>query len=465
MTKLVDVQGLKPCPARGSGSSPDTGIITTLSSALVFKLFLIYIFPVDWVWLLSNANSSYLIWVFTNSWLIHCLFIFISLVALLFKPIKMFYLMFLLNNSIVWSVSVFGPTIYIILVLSFLLYSLPLLSTTSNFATNSNNTTTFSFVSGPYLANLVFFILLMLLFNTTSWSSAELTAWFGHIIFSSFQLKSQFVIFFSFACVLYLLCSVAYFSSREIYDFIITITNMYYWISLLFACNSIITMIFIIEVQSALLFLLLVTSSFSSSFYYRNSDLSDYNFFSNSIPASFIQSIMYFFWISLIGSLNLFLFTIFLYQKLFSFDWFLLEHIFYYTVTSSSYKEAFTIGLAWSIFLFSLLTKCGIAPFFIWKPTFFKGIGLHTIIFYICFFYYCLFIFFIHLLTSYFHYLTYYYTYILLLLVISGIIILMTILCETFYIKSFLAVSSILNSLLVLLAVSSVSNSDLLFFL
>jgi hypothetical protein len=25
MTKLVDVQGLKPCPMRGSGSSPDTG--------------------------------------------------------------------------------------------------------------------------------------------------------------------------------------------------------------------------------------------------------------------------------------------------------------------------------------------------------------------------------------------------------------------------------------------------------
>ena len=26
MTKLVDVQGLKPCPIWGSGSSPDTGI-------------------------------------------------------------------------------------------------------------------------------------------------------------------------------------------------------------------------------------------------------------------------------------------------------------------------------------------------------------------------------------------------------------------------------------------------------
>ena len=373
--------------------------------------------------------------------------------------------MFLMNSSLIWSISVFAPTIYIMLVLSFLLYSLPLLSATSNFSTNSNNSTTFSFVSGNYVANIVVFTLSMLLLNTISWSSSELTAWFGHIIFSSFQLKSQLVIFFSFVSVLYLLSSVTYFSSREIYDFIITMVNMYYWISLLFAANSIITMIFIIEVQSALLFLLLVTSSFSSAFYYRNTDLSDYNFFSNSIPAAFVQSIMYFFWISLIGSLNLFLFTIFLYQKLFSFGWFLLEHVFYYLVVSSTYKEMFTIGLTWSIFLFSLLTKCGIAPFFIWKPTFFKGIGLHTIIFYICFYYYCLFIFFIHLLSSYFHYLTYYYTYILLTLVIVGMLVLLTILCETYYVKSFLAVSSILNSLLVLLSIASAPNSDLLFFI
>lgn len=373
--------------------------------------------------------------------------------------------MFLMTNSTVWSICVFAPSIYVILVLSFLLYSLPLLSSNSNFSTNSNNTTTFSFVNGNCVANIMSFTLFLLLLNTSSWSSSELTAWFGHIIFSSFQLKAQFIIFLSFMLTLYLLSSVTHFSSREIYDFTITTLNMYYWVSLLFASNSIITMIFIIEVQSALLFLLLVTSSFSSTFYYRNTDLSDYNFFSNHIPASFIQSIMYFFWISLIGSLNLFLFTIFLYQKLFSFDWFLLEHVFYYLVVSSTYKEMFTIGVTWSIFLFSLLTKCGIAPFFIWKPTFFKGIGLHTIIFYICFFYYCLFIFFIHLLSSYFHYLTYYYTYILLTLVIAGMLILLTILCETFYIKSFLAVSSILNSLLVLLAVASTQNSDLIFFM
>jgi hypothetical protein len=373
--------------------------------------------------------------------------------------------MFLMNSSTVWSICVFAPTIYVILTLSLLLYTLPLLSATSNFSTNSNNSTTFSFLGGTYVANIVFFSLSILLLNTISWSSSELTAWFGHIIFSSFQLKIQLLVFFSFISVLYLITTMSYFSSREIYDFLITTINMYYWVSLLFSSNSIITMIFIIEVQSALLFLLLVTSSFSSTFYYRNSNLADYNFFSNSIPTAFISSIMYFFWISLIGSLNLFLFTIFLYQKLFSFDWFLLEHVFYYMAVASTYKELFTIGLTWSIFLFSLFTKCGIAPFFLWKPTFFKGLGLHTIIFYICFFYFCLFIYFIHLLSSYFHYLTFYYTYVLLTLVIVGMLVLLTILCETFYLKSFMAVSSILNSLLVLLAITSTSNSDIMFFL
>lgn len=40
MTKLVDVQGLKPCPIRGSGSSPDAGTIHIPILVVMFKLVL-----------------------------------------------------------------------------------------------------------------------------------------------------------------------------------------------------------------------------------------------------------------------------------------------------------------------------------------------------------------------------------------------------------------------------------------
>ena len=373
--------------------------------------------------------------------------------------------MFLVNFSLAWSFCCFFPVLYAILILSLLFYLVPILSGVSTFSNQSNNYSSFSFVQGSYLFNITFFVLFytnVLIFN---WVSPSITAWFGHLVFIGFQSKVYALLSFFFLLVVYAFSSVSYFSGREPYDFLITKINMYYWITLLFMSNSLITMIFIIEVLSALLFLLLVTSALSSVYYYRNLDFSSYNFFSSSLPSTFLQSIMYFFWVSLIGSLNLFLFVIFLYQKLFSFDWFLLEYVFYYLITYSSYKELYTLGIVWSLFLFSIFTKCGIAPFFIWKPTFFKGIPLHTILFYVCSFYFSIFLFFIYFLTSYFHFLTYYFVYILVSLVIVGLIILLTILCETFFIKTFLAVSSILNSLLILIAITSPTTVDFLFYL
>lgn len=136
--------------------------------------------------------------------------------------------MFLLTNSSVWSLCVFIPTLYSILVLSFLLYSLPILSITSNFSTTSTNNTQFSFINGSYIANVLALPLLLVTLNSLFWVSGELSAWFGHILFSSFQSKIQVVIFTSFILYVYVFCSLTYFSSKDIYDYLITNLNMYY---------------------------------------------------------------------------------------------------------------------------------------------------------------------------------------------------------------------------------------------
>jgi hypothetical protein len=85
MTKLVDVQGLKPCPAWGSGSSPDTGNIYyffTFTLSKVLTQGLLASVP-----LYSTFVTTASIF-FLNSWLIHCLFIFIFITAMLFRPLS-----------------------------------------------------------------------------------------------------------------------------------------------------------------------------------------------------------------------------------------------------------------------------------------------------------------------------------------------------------------------------------------
>ena len=480
MTKLVDVQGLKPCPLWGSGSSPDTGnsifflnpaslqVTINTTVALLGNLLLI----VSTRQLLSGVKTclfetscqGFLNLAF-SSWVIHYLFIYCLIVLVLLLVVKFFYYMTFLTFSHVWSLCYFFPFCYGLLVLTLVLYLVPVSATQYNSLTSSYAQSNFKYVTGIDVHSILVYVVLFLLILNFSWFAPSVSSWFGHIAVNSFQVKMFTIVWLSFLLVSYVEASNSYFSSRDAYDSLITKVSLASWLSLMFFSNSLITTIFIIEVMSALLFLLITTSIYSTTYYYRNLDFSSYNYFQNAIPYSFLNSLIFFFWVSLVSSLNLFLFTIYLYTSLMSLDWYLLEHIYYYYLTVSSYKDLYTLGVTWFIMLFSILLKCGVAPFFLWKPTFFKGLPLNTLFFYITLFYFILFLFFIHFISSYMFYLTSTYSYVLFMLMLIGILVLLSILFESFFIKSFLAVSSILNSLLVFLALSTTHSESLLLFM
>jgi hypothetical protein len=235
----------------------------------------------------------------------------------------------------------------------------------------SKNKTYFSIInSSDTFIILVTPIFIILMINF-AWSSPEISIWFGHAVFTSFQGKILNLLGASFILFLWVLTSTTYLSSKEIYDFIITTFNFFYWIFLLFCTNSIFSTIFLIEVLSTLILLLIVSSTFSSSFFYKNTNFTFGHLFQQSTPFSYIQSILYFFWVSLISSLNLFIFCLFFYIKILTFDWYLIEHLFTYVISNSSSKELIALASSWYVLIFCLFLKCGIAPLYIWKPTFF----------------------------------------------------------------------------------------------
>ena len=372
--------------------------------------------------------------------------------------------MFFITFSNLWSFSFFFFITYTTLVSSLVSYTLPILNSPLKY-TSSKNKSEFTFVGGSDFLYTLLTPIVFLFFSLLIWSAPATSAWFGHIVVTSFQTKMTFLVLINFVIIALVMTSTMYFTSREIYDYIITVVNFLYWLVLLFHSNTIFTSIFIIEVLSTLIFLLLITSTFSSTFFYRNLNLSFGHLFQQSTPYSYLQSILYFFWVSLISSLNLFLFCLFFYFKLFTFDWYLMEHVFIYFTNSASLKELFALGTTWFILVFCIFLKCGIAPLYIWKPTFFKGIPYYTVFFYICFFYLFLFLFIIHLLTSYFSEIFYFYSLVTLIFVVTGLVSLLFIICESYYLKAFLAISSILNSLFVILALSTSHTTDLLVWL
>lgn len=368
--------------------------------------------------------------------------------------------MFFITFSNLWSFSFFFFLTYTTLVISLVTYILPILNSPLKY-TSSKNKSEFSMVNSIDLFYVFVTPVLCLTVSLLLWVAPATSAWFGHLVITNFQTKLAYLILLNFTVIMLVMSATVYFTSREIYDYIITTFNFFYWIILIFYSNTIFTSIFIIEVLSTLIFLLLITSTFSSAFFYRNLNLSFGHLFQQSTPYSYLQSILYFFWVSLLSSLNLFLFCLFFYFKIFTFDWYLMEHIFIYFTNVSSLKEILSLGMTWFILMFCIFLKCGIAPLYIWKPTFFKGIPFYTIFFYICFFYLFLFLFIIHLLTSYFSEIFYFYSIVTLVFLVTGLITLLFIVCESYYFKAFLAISSILNSLFVILALSTTHNVDI----
>lgn len=370
--------------------------------------------------------------------------------------------MIFLTFANMWSFSFFLLSSYLLLMMSLLIYLLPIFQSFTKFTT-SKIKTYFSFINSfdLFWVLSIYIILVFTLYNL--WTGPVCAVWFGHLVISSFQTKITYLVFLTFWFYLYVFSSTTYFTSREIFDYIIVIFQFLYWVNLIFYSNTIFTVIFIIEVIGALIFLLVITSTFSSTFFYRNLNFNYGHIFQQSTPHTYLQSILYIFWISLVSSLNLFLFLLLFYFKILTLDWYLTEYIFLYFINTNTTSDIFALGLIWFILLFAIFTKCGLAPLFIWKPTFFKGLPMYTLFFYITFFYSLFYIFIVNFLLTSLSEIFYFYIIFFWVLILLGLFTLFFIICETYYIKAFLAVSSIINSLLVFLALASPHYIDILF--
>lgn len=355
--------------------------------------------------------------------------------------------------------------LYLFFLYSLILYILPISKNISNFFNFKSTNSTFEYVTGFDLLFVALTPFLILFFFIFSWTMPITSIWFGNLIISIFQIKiSYLLINFTFLLIMGLFAFI-YFNSREIYDFVLVLLNFIFWIFFLFFANNLFSIIFIIEITSTLLFLLFVTSCFSSTYFYNNLNINLYNYFNNSSPLFFIQAVIFFFWTSLLASLNLFLSIIFFYLKFFSFEWTMVENIFFFIVNTINIKDAIFLSLVWYNFLFCFFLKCGIVPFYFWKPSFFKGLSLHFLYIYITFFYYFLLILILTILLINFNEIFYYFVTINSLIALGGFFLLFFVLSEAFYIKTFLAISSTLNTLFIFLTLNSVNLIDFFFFI
>ena len=372
---------------------------------------------------------------------------------------------FFLSYSHIWSLTYFGCILY--LGLSFLAqtYLVANLKDFTTYNTTVSNNTPFSYNTGFDLIKFFFFPIFIFLCLNFSWTSPSLLVWFGHLYLTPLQYKIFFWLLTWFAAVLLVQLTSFYFTGTDVYDYMIVQYFFLMWLLLLFYTTNLFSFIFFIEILSILIMLLLVTSTFSTTYFFTITNFTSHSYFQQTLPFAFLQTLLFFFWVSLIGSLTLFVFLLLFYLKFVTFEWFLVEVIFYYLTSASSLKDLYSIALIWFLFLVSIFLKCGLAPFYFWKPTFFKGISFHALFVYIAFFYFFLIIYFSYLLSILLSDVFYFNIFVNLILVLLGLSLLVFILFESYYIKAFFALSSIINTLLVFLSLSAVNFFDFVFVL
>ena len=369
-----------------------------------------------------------------------------------------------LTSQTLWSLTYFAPFFYILLIFTAVLY---LVGNIRDFvASNSSlNLVSFSYSPGWDFSFILFSPVLIWLILNGTWTHYILFVWFGHLTFSFLQAKLFYFLALFFSLVLLVYLSSFYFSSLQVYDYFIVLFSFFIWLFFFFYSTNLFSFMFFIEIISTLLILMLSTSTFSSLYFYNNTNFSVHLYFQQSLPFSFLQTLMFFFWVSLLGSLNLFLFLTFFYLKLLTFEWYLIEHVFQYFTTVASPKEFMYITISWANLLFCIFLKCGLAPFHFWKPLFFKGMPLHFLFFYVFFFYLFLFLFFSYFFLIFVSEVFYSNVFATLFFTLVGFFLIIFLFFESYYIKAFVALSSILNTLLLLLALTSFITSDLFFFL
>lgn len=363
-----------------------------------------------------------------------------------------------LTHSLSWGIFFLTLISYLLIVFSVATYLISLFFDL-RYVKNLSRSSKYVNISGNSSMPFLFSFLMLILIWTSLWSGPSITSCFGHLMFSSFERKMFLLVLISFSLYLVVYLSGSDFSNLQSFDYLITLYHLTYWLLFLFMSTNILTTAFIIEVLTSLVMLLLVTS-FNSSTYCSQDNLR-----SNKISmvkifnTTYLYTILTFFWTSLISTLILFLFIILFYSKYFTMDWSLIDSLSSYFLNCSLFFELSSISFSWSFVILSIFIKCAITPFYFWKVNFFKGMPLSLLFYYISVFYFVLFFYFLYLIITLFTDILFFNVFLFMLIVLLSTVLTPFILYETLNIKSFLALSSIMNSSLLLLVVLNTNSS------
>lgn len=133
----------------------------------------------------------------------------------------------LLNYSSIWSLTYFALFCYNLIIFLIILYLISNIKDFINYNAAYNNMT-FVYTSGLDILWFIYTPVLLVIVINFSWSGPLLTSWFGHLLFSSFQLKMTYFIAIVFILICTAYSTAFYYSSQEVYDYTIIVYSFFF---------------------------------------------------------------------------------------------------------------------------------------------------------------------------------------------------------------------------------------------
>jgi hypothetical protein len=270
--------------------------------------------------------------------------------------------------------------------------------------------------------------------------------WWNHFKISNFILYIYLILILVNLLYLHIIKVSSFNSGIYKIDYFFALTNLSNFLPIIFLTNTFFTFLFILEINSSLVFYKFVTSKF-----WYNDDKVNVNVnnfvLKRLFPKNYLNMLFFQYWANFFSSVMI-MYVLISYLYIYgSTEWMFINILNDISLKINYFYNYFNNIILLVILLFAFLIKLGFTPIQLYKIEIYKGIPYIAIFFYTVYYFLVFFTFFILLIVYYLNSFLIYWWYLLLLILIIGGLYTLSLLFDINYIKAFFAYSTIINSL------------------
>lgn len=298
-----------------------------------------------------------------------------------------------------------------------------------------------------FLIQIFFVFLSLFLFK-----SEAVTFWWDHFRLTQFEYYLYYYVFLFLILCLFVFYQTSKYPLNISSEYVFSLSNIVVCFCLLFFANTFYTAFFILEAISCFIFYKFSISKFWFKVDKKNQLFKKNSNFLKLIPKTFVNTLFFQYWSTFFSSVIMLFSLIYLFTVLTSSSWNVLNNINVILVVTEYFNPLF-LYVCIALLLIGVFIKLGITPLHLYKVEIYKGMPLVSLFFYTTFFFLIYFLFFIKLILFNIPSFSYVYAGILLSFILFGFLFLISLLFNNFFLKTFFAYSSVLNSLIVFIII------------